>query len=282
MLSLGLVGLALAERLIEAGEAVLGYDPNVARAALLPDRAVGSPAALAAVCSTIVVTVYDADQIEDVLFDTDGVAALTPPRTFICVTTCTPERVADLAKRLAHWGHRLIEFPLSGTSAQIRHGEAIGLVAGDAAVRVEARRVLDILCTRRVELGAVGEAAKTKLGINLVLQLNRAALAEGLAFAEALGLDPAAFLAALSESAARSAVMAGKGPKMVTRNYAPESRIAQTLKDADMILDQAAEARQTLPLMKAQRELLQRAITLAGADADSSAVMEALRPGVPA
>jgi 3-hydroxyisobutyrate dehydrogenase-like beta-hydroxyacid dehydrogenase len=133
-----------------------------------------------------------------------------------------------------------------------------------------------------VELGAVGEAAKTKLGINLVLQLNRAALAEGLAFAEALGLDPAAFLAALSESAARSAVMAGKGPKMVTRNYAPESRIAQTLKDADMILDQAAEARQTLPLMKAQRELLQRAITLAGADADSSAVMEALRPGVPA
>jgi 3-hydroxyisobutyrate dehydrogenase-like beta-hydroxyacid dehydrogenase len=282
MLGLGLVGLALAERLIEAGQAVLGYDPDVTRAALLSGWAVGSPAALAEACSTIVVAVYDAGQIEEVLFGTGGVAALTLPRTFICITTCTPDRISALAKQLAGRGHGLVEFPLSGTSAQIRRGEATGLVAGEAAARADVARVLNILCPRRVELGAAGEAAKTKLGINLVLQLNRAAMAEGLAFAGALGIDATTFLAALSESAARSAVMAGKGPKMVARNYAPESRIAQTLKDADMILEQAAEAGQILPLMTAQRELLRKAVTLAGADADSSAVMEALRPGVPA
>lgn len=275
LLGLGLVGMALAERLLDAGIEPMGFDPDAARRALLGARASATPGAVLAACRTVVVAVYDADQVDAVLF---GGALPAAPITCIVVTTATPARMQDIARRLGALGHALIEFPLSGNSAQIRLGEATGLVAGDPAARQAAAALLGILCPERLELGPAGDAARVKLGINLVLQLNRAALAEGLAFAACMGLDPGAFLAAVSRSAARSAVMAGKGPKMVARDYTAESRIAQTLKDADMILDEAATAGQALPQMTAQRELLRRAIELVGEAADSSAIMEAIRP----
>jgi 3-hydroxyisobutyrate dehydrogenase-like beta-hydroxyacid dehydrogenase len=275
LIGLGLVGIALAERLTEAGEAVLGHDPNAQRAALLPGRTTKTPADILEACEVVILAVYDADQVEQVLF---GGSRPMHPVTCICVTTCPPDRIAAIAARWEAQGHAFIEFPLSGNSAQIRSGNATGLAAGHTAARAAVHRILAILAPERLDFGGAGEASVAKLGINLVLQLNRAALAEGLAFAAARGLDPAAFLDAASRSAARSAVMAGKGPKMVARDYRPESHIAQTLKDADMILDEARTAGQRLPLMTAQRALLAEAIALMGGAADSAAVMEALRP----
>jgi len=284
IVGLGFVGLALAERLLEAGGAVMGLDPDPARVALLVSRgghAASSLVQMARACEAVVVAVYSAGQVEEVLFGAEGLTEGTDRLTCLCVTTCTPERSAAIARRLAQDGHALIEFPLSGTSAQIRRGEATGLVAGDLAARAEQAALLAMLCPERLEFGPAGDAARAKLGINLVLQLNRAALAEGLAFAEALGLEPAAFLTALRRSAAASAVMAGKGPKMAARDFRPESHIAQTFKDADMILETARAAGQELPLMAAQRVLLRDAIALVGGDQDSSAVIEAIRPGRP-
>lgn len=284
IVGLGFVGLALAERLLEAGEAVMGLDPDPARGALLSSQGghvASSLAQMARACEAVLVAVYSAEQVEEVLFGTQGLTEGTDRLTCLCVTTCTPERATAMARRLEAGGHAFIEFPISGTSAQIRRGEATGLVAGDIEARADHAALLATLCPQRLEFGPAGDAARAKLGINLVLQLNRAALAEGLAFAEALGLEPAAFLTALRRSAAASAVMAGKGPKMAARDFRPESRIAQSLKDADMILETARSAGQPLPLMAAQRELLRDAIALIGGDLDSSAVIEAIRPGRP-
>ena len=80
-----------------------------------------------------------------------------------------------------------MEAPISGTSAEVRDGTAMALVAGDAGAIDAVDALLDILCPRRVHVGAIGDASRTKLAINLILQNNRAALAEGIAFAEASG-----------------------------------------------------------------------------------------------
>lgn len=281
IVGLGFVGMALAERLLEAGEEVMGLDTDPARAAVLASLG-GYPAAslaqMAGSCRAVILALYSADQVEAVLFGPGGLAEAAERLPCLCVTTCTPDRAAAIARRLEAAGHAFIEFPVSGTSAQIRRGEATGLVAGDAAARTDHAALLAALCPQRLEFGPAGDAARAKLGINLVLQLNRAALAEGLAFAEALGLDPGAFLTALQGSAAASAVMAGKGPKMAMRDFRPESRISQTLKDADMILETARAAGQALPMMAAQRELLRDTVALMGGELDSSAVLEAIRP----
>lgn len=280
IIGLGLMGIALAERLLDAGEPVLGLDVDPARGAALAAK--GGAIAddldrVARNCTTVLVAVHDADQVERLLFGPGGIAGAKRPIDIICITTCPPDHMVDIAARLTAAGHGLVEFPISGTSEQLRRGEAIGLIAGDAAARERTALLLALLCPERLEFGLVGDAARAKLAINLVLQLNRAALAEGLAYAIALGLDAGAFLATLQRSAAASRVMAGKGPKMIARDYAPESRLAQTLKDAEMILDTALAAGQALPLMLVQRALLRDAIIAVGEGADSAAIIEAMR-----
>jgi 3-hydroxyisobutyrate dehydrogenase-like beta-hydroxyacid dehydrogenase len=110
-----------------------------------------------------------------------------------------------------------------------------------------------------------------------VLQLNRAALAEGIVFASRLGLDPGAFLKVLAASPPHSDVMEAKGDKMLQRDYTPQSRIAQTLKDAELILQEARRRGQRLPLMEVNAAILAVSIDLGGPDRDSSAVIEAIR-----
>jgi 3-hydroxyisobutyrate dehydrogenase-like beta-hydroxyacid dehydrogenase len=128
-----------------------------------------------------------------------------------------------------------------------------------------------------VNAGGVGDASRTKLALNLILQNNRAALAEGLVFAERLGLDPRTFLATARRSAAYSKVMDTKGEKMLTRDFAPQSHISQTLKDAELILGEAELRHLRLPVTSAQAGLLRAAIALRGGECDSSAIIEAIR-----
>src|SRR5262249_22940417 len=142
-----------------------------------------------------------------------------------------PDKLAALAARAADRGHTLLEVPLSGTSVQIHQGDGVGLIGGPAEAAARLSDVLDVICPRRFALGAVGNGSRAKLAVNLVLGLNRAALAEGLVFGERLGLDPVAFLDVLKGSAAYSQVMETKGPKMARRDYKSEGKITQSLKD---------------------------------------------------
>ena len=91
-------------------------------------------------------------------------------------------------------------------------------------------------------IGKIGDGGRAKLAVNLILGLNRLAVAEGLVFAERLGLDPEAFLKVARSSAAYSQVMDIKGAKMIRGEFAAEGRISQHLKDVHLMLEQA-EAR---------------------------------------
>jgi len=71
--------------------------------------------------------------------------------------------------------------------------------------------------------------------------------------------------------------MDSKGQKMLTRDYAPQSHIAQTLKDAELILEESRRRGLRLPMTTTQAELLRAAIALEGPDSDSAAVIEAIR-----
>ena len=111
-----------------------------------------------------------------------------------------------------------------------------------------------------------------KLVTNLVLGLNRAALAEGLVLAEELGVDGKQAFDVLRRSMAYSRIMDTKGEKMLTRDFTPQARLSQHLKDVRLIL---ASSRMPLPLSEAHRALLEKAEALGFGDADNSAVISA-------
>jgi L-threonate 2-dehydrogenase len=275
IIGLGLMGTALAERLTDAGVAVIGFDIDPIRCEQLgSDRVAASATDLASQCRLIVIAVYDGTQVEALLGD---IANSPVRRAIICATTCAPDQIERIAARAARAGFAFIEAPISGTSAEMKDGTATALVAGEADTIEALDALLAVLCPRRIRVGKIGDASRTKLAINLILQNNRAALAEGIVFAERLGLDGRAFLAAARASAAYSRVMDTKGEKMLSRDFRPQSHIAQTLKDAELILHEAQQCRLHLPVTEAQADLLRSAIALEGPDSDSSAIIEAIR-----
>jgi 3-hydroxyisobutyrate dehydrogenase len=280
VIGLGLLGSVLAARLTGAGIPVTGFDIDSRRRAILTTLggdAAASAAQVMARCQSIVVAVFNAAEVE-LLFDELGRKPHLAGTAMVCTTTCAPEDILGIAARAADAGIDFVEAPISGTSAETRDGSALMLVAGQPEAIDAVQPVLDVICPQQIRLGRIGNAARTKLALNLILQNNRVALAEGLAFAESIGLDTAAFLATARRSAAYSRVMDTKGEKMLARDFAPQSHIAQTLKDSELILEEARQQEQHLPMTLIQTGLLRSAITLVGPEADSSAVIEAIRP----
>ncbi len=114
--------------------------------------------------------------------------------------------------------------------------------------------------------------------MNLVLGLNRAALAEGLGFARRCGLDPVAVLDVLRGGAAYSRVMDTKGPKMLAGDFAPEARLAQHLKDVRLIRSQGDRAGAHLPLSEVHERLHAELVRAGFGECDNSSVIRAFDP----
>jgi 3-hydroxyisobutyrate dehydrogenase-like beta-hydroxyacid dehydrogenase len=125
-----------------------------------------------------------------------------------------------------------------------------------------------------IHVGSCGSGAKMKLLTNLVLGLNRAALAEGLVFAQQLDLDPQQSLDVLRRSMAYSRIMDTKGEKMLSEDFAPQARLAQHLKDVRLML---AASDISLPLTETHRRLLEQAVTRGFGEADNSAIIKAIQ-----
>jgi 3-hydroxyisobutyrate dehydrogenase-like beta-hydroxyacid dehydrogenase len=279
IVGLGLMGLALSARLINADIRLTGFDIDPVRCGMFKTSGgmvATSVRELAARSAAIIVAVYDGAQVEALFADIDAGAGAARP-VVICITTCAPSEIKRIAEWAARAGLPLVAAPISGTSTEMLDGTATALLAGDDGIIDQVTGLLNILCPRSLRVGAIGDASRTKLAINLILQNNRAALAEGIAFAEALGLDGHTFLAAARQSAAYSRVMDTKGEKMLTQDFRPQSHIAQTLKDAELIIEEAGRCGLHLPLTTTQAELLRAAIALQGPDRDSAAVIEAIR-----
>ena len=101
----------------------------------------------------------------------------------------------------------------------------------------------------------------------------RAALAEGMVFAEALGLSAQDFLSMAKASAAYSAVMDSKGQSMVDRDFSPQGRIVQSAKDFTLIRDSASAAGQGLPFTETYLAMMQDALDQGEGDLDNAAVL---------
>ena len=277
---LGLMGSAIASRLLAAGYEVVGYDIDGAKRERLTaagGKAVDSLAALSARASTLMLAVFDTAQVESVIDDALNSRANDAPRlTFVCTSTCDPDRIAKVAARISARAD-FVEMPVSGTSGQVAGGTGVGLVAGNAEVVARVAKILDAVCPNRQYLGVVGNGGKAKLAVNLVLGLNRGALAEGLVFAQAMGLDPVAFVDVLRNSAAYSQVMDIKGAMMARREFTqPVSRVDQSHKDFSLMLDYSRTLGQQLPFASVYAELLRDCIGNGEAQWDNAAILAAI------
>lgn len=285
IIGLGLVGQALGTRLRAAGWHTLGYDLRAeAREAFAQAGGIACETvqAVGREAQSVVLAVFETRDVLDVL---EGQGRLLTPghrvRTLVDCSTGTPELLAALSLRLQAQGIDFIEAPLSGSSEQIGAGLATMLLGGEDTAITRATPLLQALSEQRLHVGGAGAGARAKLATNLVLGLNRAALAEGMAYAQALGIAPERFLALVLATPARSAAAEVKGPLMVRGDFAPQSRIRQHLKDVDLMLSSAQAAGLALPLSEAHAELMRRAVAEGDGDLDNAAIIRRYQRGAP-
>ena len=107
--------------------------------------------------------------------------------------------------------------------------------------------------------------------------LNRAALAEGIVFAESLGIPPASFLQLVLSTPARSEAAVVKGNMMVNEQFEPQSRIRQHLKDVQLMLDMAKGLQQNLPLSQTHAGLMKDAVAAGDGELDNAAIIRQIR-----
>jgi len=282
IVGLGLIGTSLAKRLLAAGFPVHGHDVKPERGALLEGLGGSAAAGLSDLgkrCRKIVVSVLSTDQVEAVLESAEagGPMGLGRDHVVICTSTCDPDRIEALAGRLTKTGVRFLEAPLSGNSDQIALGNGLGLIGGERDVADAVAPVLDAICPRRHVVGPVGAGGRTKLAVNLVGGLNRAVMAEGLAFAESLGLDLMPFLGVLRESAAYSRTMDNRGAKMALGDFTPHAKISQSRKDFLLMHEAAKRTGQQLPLATIYLELIEGCLAHGEGELDNSAIIQEVR-----
>lgn len=280
IVGLGLVGQALSQRLAAAGFTLVGYDRQAAarEAWAAPARRVAtSLAALGDACERVILAVFDTAGVCEVVEGPAGLLTGGATRALVDCSTGDPDALQALAARLAAQGVDFIEAPLSGSSQQIAAGAATMLLGAEANAVDRHTDLLDALATQRIHVGGAGSGARAKLATNLVLGLNRAALAEGMVFAERLGIAPEQFLALVLATPARSDAALTKGALMARGEFAPQSRIRQHLKDVDLMLAQARQAGQQLPLSTTHAALMRAAIAAGDGELDNAAIIRQIR-----
>jgi 3-hydroxyisobutyrate dehydrogenase-like beta-hydroxyacid dehydrogenase len=281
LIGIGLVGTALAENLLAAGYDVIGFarsEASRAKLARLGGRAAAGPAQVAAEAARVILSLPDSDVVEEVVLGPCGLLGNSSKvRLILDTTTGDPERSEALARRLAAQGIPILDAPISGSSQQIRQRQGVILIGGERAAYEANLDLFRAVAEKHYYLGAPGAGSRAKLASNLILGLNRLVLAEGLVFAERLGLDLAAFLAMLKTTPAYSCAVDVKGQKMLQGDFAPQSKVSQHHKDLRIILQYAERSGQELPLTALHARLLEQLMAAGEGELDTSAVLLALR-----
>jgi len=272
----------MARRWAGHGFALTAWNRHRAKADALADAGVPVPVRVA---DSPVQAVAGADVVVTMLADgdvTESVMALALPAmaagaTWIQMATVGIEATDRLAALAAEAGVGFVDAPVSGTKQPAEQGLLTVLASGPPALQERCEAVFAPVAARVEWVGDVGAGTRLKLVVNAWLAALLAGLAESIALAEGIGVDPRRFLDAIEGGPLGTAYATVKGAMMVDRAYPPAFPLHLLAKDVDLVAAAAASAGVPLELPRAIGTLL-AAATPDHADDDMSAIVEALRP----
>lgn len=208
------------------------------------------------------------DDPEDSLFN-DAVGKL-----IINCATISPRVHMELAAKGESHGVDILEAPMASSIPQAREGTLFMMLAGKDAVYQRAEPVLKDMTTAMRYIGPAGSAAQLKALVNMVMNINTTALAEGLGLADALGLDLQVVMDVFAQTGANSRVLQTDGEDMVNRDHETYFSVAHAAKDSGIAVQLAREAGLVLPLAQATLAQYSHLTALGSGHIDKSGVSE--------
>ena len=280
IIGVGLLGSAVAERLLKGGFEVTGYDIRPEQVEALRPRGLKAAAGLldaAAGADAIFTILPSLESVDQVIRGPGGLIETAPHNaTLIQMSTISPELTRSLGEAVAARGFGFLDSPMSGTSAMVERGDCTIFVGGDRG-RVEAcRPVFDAIAKKTIYIGEVGMAMLAKLATNLLVGLNTAAVAEALVLGAKGGLPPAVLLEILRESAASSKMLEVRGPLMVSHRFDAQMKVDLFLKDFKLMLDEGLRLGVPLPLTGVTQQLTMATAAAGRGKEDLAAIVTTL------
>ena len=275
LLGTGTMGAGMARNIAAAGLPLRVWNRTPERAAPLADVAtVAADAAEAVRGADVVVTMlYDAESVESTMAAVRE--AISPDAVWVQAATVGvtgTERLADLAEQ---WGITFVDAPVLGTKKPAEDGALVVLASGPDSVRETVSPVFDAVGGRTIWVGEAGAGTRLKLVANGWVITVLEGIADSLALARDLGLDPHLFLDAVRGGAMDAPYVQLKGNAMLDESLEPAFALSGALKDADLILHAAAAAGTDLALLPGAREHLRRAVEAGHGDLDMAATWKA-------
>jgi len=257
IVGVGRMGANMARRLVEKGFPVTAvYDVRrEAATELAKELNCAAPEKLADVTAKAdyVFTVVTDDKAMRDIFTASGDNLLiaAKDRTFVNFATVSPQVHHDVEAAAAKGGASTIEACMASSITQARQGTLYLILAGDKTVVEKATPMLEALSIARRYVGATGRAAQVKALVNMVMNINTAGLAEGLAIGDALGLDLNALREIFSQTGANSRVLETDGADMQAREHDCYFSAAHAAKDSGIAVAIAKETGIPVPLAEA-------------------------------
>jgi 3-hydroxyisobutyrate dehydrogenase len=283
VVGIGRMGANMARRLKDCGHnvcAVFDTRPGIA-SELAAELQCAAPARLADVTAAadVILTVVTDDAAMDRIFSKRGDSLLqgAKDRTFINCATVHPATHLETEKRLAKVGGVSLEACMASSITQARNGTLYLMIGGPLKAFDRMKPLLACLSDDGKLMRYVGgtsRAAQLKALVNMVMNINTAGLAEGLALADALGLDLPTVREVFGQTGAASRVLVTDGEDMQNRDHSCFFSAAHAAKDSGIALDLARKARLNLPLAAATVAQYQRMVATGLGELDKSGIAE--------
>lgn len=277
----GRMGANMARRLHDKGyriTAVEDHNPQVAKelARELACEAASMPARVAELSEVIITVVSDDTAMREIYAPDEPTSLLVHAkgRLFINCATITPVVHLETEQAVERQGGISLEACMASSITQARQGTLYLMCGGKREVFERAKPLLEALGSTLRYIGKAGEAAKVKALVNMVMNCNTAALAEGLGLGEALGLDLTMLREVFSQTGAASRVLETDGEDMQMRAHECYFSAAHAAKDSGIALTLSKSVGLTLPLARTTFDQYQRLVSVDKGELDKSGIAE--------
>jgi len=223
--------------------------------------------------SDVIFTAVSDDKAMKQIFN-GGLLSRSQKKLFINCATVTPNIHRWVEQKCDRSGALSLEACMASSIPQARDGTLYLMCGGRANVFERAKPILERLSASMRYVGPSGSAAEVKALVNMVMNINTAALAEGLALGAALGLDLTMLREVLSQTGANSRVLVTDGEDMQNREHSCYFSATHAAKDSGIALSLAKAQGMKLPLAAATRKQYDRMVAKGLGELDKSGIAE--------
>ncbi|XP_059626326.1 glyoxylate/succinic semialdehyde reductase 1-like [Cornus florida] len=280
-LGLGIMGKAMSMNLLRHGFKVTVWNRTLSRCDELVEHGASvaeTPAAVVKKCKYTIAMLSDPSAALSVVFDKDGVLEqICSGKGYIDMSTVDADTSLKISEAITSKGGSFLEAPVSGSKKPAEDGQLVILAAGVKALYEEALPAFGVMGKKPFFLGHVGNGAKTKLVVNMIMGSMMTAFSEVLVLADRSGLNPHTFLDVLDLCGIANPMFRMKGPTMIQGSYSPAFPLKHQQKDMRLALALGDEKGISMPVAAAANEAFKKAISMGLGDLDFSAVHEAVK-----